>query len=294
MTFAAAALGLLSGWADGELVALGVCIFSMILGSLPKPQAVAPEILKGVTTGVLLAIFYRFAIQPHVATIPQLIASITPFFLIGAFARVGRKTALAGIDANMCFMLASQAVLPALNNDPARILSGAAALMLAAIMVTDSFILLPRDPVSLAADAAREIVSDLRRLSLRTRKLDAGNWRPRALRQILRLMLHLGRAGSLRETAPQGMLAVLNLGCAIVAIQSLSGRARLSTSTGQTLEEALGLLADFALDPGSIASKLIILADRLDDAPAACALQDAAHALQQGAALIQMGRAGKM
>lgn len=294
VTFAAAALGLLSGWADGELVALGVCIFSMVLGSLPKPQAVAPEILKGVTTGVLLAIFYRFAIQPHVATVPQLIASIAPFFLIGAFARVGRKTALAGIDANMCFMLVSQAVLPAVSNDPSRILSGAAALMLAAIMVTGSFILLPRDPVSLAEDAAQEIVSDLRRLSLRTSKLDAVGWRRRALRQILRLMLHLGRASNLRETVPQGMLAALNLGNAIVDIQSLSGRIRLSTSTGQTLEEALGLLADFALDPRSIASKLIILADRLDDTTAACALQDAAHALQQGADLIQMGCAGKI
>jgi uncharacterized membrane protein YccC len=134
-TYAAGALGLLSGRMEGELAALGVCIFSMILGSMPKPQAIAPEMLKGAITGAFLAILYRFLIQPHVATIPQLILSIAPFMLIGAFARVSHKTALPAIDANMCFFLASQAVLPAVQNEPAQIVSGAGALMLAAILV---------------------------------------------------------------------------------------------------------------------------------------------------------------
>ncbi len=292
VTFAAAAIGLLSGWADGELMALGVCIFSMILGSMPKPQVAAPDMMKGVSGGVLLAIFYRFAIQPHVATVPELIASIAPFILIGAFVRAGRRTGLAGIDANMCFMLASQAVLPAELGSPVRIISGAAALMLAALMVTSGFFFLPRDPVPLAADAARQIVSDLRRLALRASTLDGDGWRPRALRQMLRLMLHLGRDGNLRRTTPQGVLAVFSLGNAIIDIQCLSGRA--GTPAGAARDAALGLLADFALEPDSMASELIILANGLDDAAAASALQDAAHALQLGAPLIQWGRTGKM
>lgn len=292
-TFAAGALGLLYGKMEGELAALGVCIFSMILGSMPKPQVIAPEMLKGAMGGAVLAIFYRFTIQPHVATVPQLILSVAPFMLIGAFARVGHKTALPAIDANMCFLLASQAVLPAIPGAPAQILGGAAALILAAILVTGSFILLPRDPVVLASDAAQDIVNDLRRLGFGASRVTVAEWRPRALRQILRLMLHLGRARNLREMAPRGILAALNFGNAIIDIQSLSARPDLSTLSSRTLEHALGLLSDFASAPSDNASKLLTLAGRVDEPVVVTALQDAAYALQQGAALFEMGHAGK-
>ncbi|HJU71370.1 MAG TPA: FUSC family protein [Paucimonas sp.] len=293
VTFAGAALGIGSGWPEGELAALGVCIFSMILGSMPKPQAIAPAMLKGVSAGVVFAIFYRFVVQPHVATVPELVLSVAPFMLIGAFARANRRTTMPALDANMCFLLASQAVLPAVT-DPSRILGGAFALLLAAAMVTGGFILLPRSPASLASDAACRILNDLRRLVLETRMHESGDWQPHALRQILRLMLHLGRADDLRRKAPKGLLATLNLGNAIVDMHALSGRPGTDRASAQALAQALALLADTTQDSRSTADKFTALAEISEDAAIAEVIRDAAHALRQGETLFELGRTGKL
>jgi hypothetical protein len=161
------------------------------------------------------------------------------------------------------------------------------------LLVTGSFILLPRDTVMLASDAARNIINDLRRLSASKNKMAAIEWRPRALRQILRLMLHLSRASNLRESLPQGMLAALNLGNAIVDIHILLEQPDLDSQLSGALEDALILLADFATDPQRTADKLIALADQADNGSVVIALTDAAYALQQGAALIEMVCIGK-
>jgi hypothetical protein len=86
----------------------------------------------GVAAGVLVALAYCFLLQP---TVPRLILSVRPFILVGGLARASSRTAGPALDANMFFMLGSQAVLPAVTNR-AVILNEAAALMLAAGLVT--------------------------------------------------------------------------------------------------------------------------------------------------------------
>ena len=162
------------------------CIFSMVLGSLAQPQAVAPHMLKGVLAGVVAALIYRFGVQPHVQTVPELLVSVAPFLLLGGLARASRRTAIAAIDANMCFLLASQAVLPAVTR-PAAILSEAGALVAAAALVTSSFILLPRRHDRHAARTREDIRRDLERLLANPQARRGASWDQGMTRQIMRL-----------------------------------------------------------------------------------------------------------
>src|SRR5690606_23908205 len=107
---------------------------------------IAPHMLKGVVVGAIAAVLYQLLLLPHVDTTSGLVLSIAPFLLVGGLARAATRTALASIDANMVFLLAGQAVLPAVALDVAGVLHGALAMLAAATVVTVSFMLMPRRP----------------------------------------------------------------------------------------------------------------------------------------------------
>ncbi|MFT4189887.1 MAG: FUSC family protein, partial [Comamonas sp.] len=164
-TLAAAALGLLWPGPEGELAALGVCIFSMVLGSLPMPHLVAPKMLAGICVGVALATAYRFLVQPHASGgwLP-LAATLAPFLIVGGLARASRRTwiALPALDANMCFMLASQAGMPPAG--AAAIVHGSLALALAAGAVTLGALVAQDRPLRHALEARARLRSAWRAL----------------------------------------------------------------------------------------------------------------------------------
>jgi uncharacterized membrane protein YccC len=286
-TFLAALLGYVSGWPMGELAALGVCIFSMVLGSLPMPRAVAPLMLLGVGIGVVTALFYRLAIQPHVTTIPALLLSIAPFILLGGLARASRRTAGPALDANMCFLLASQAVLPPVT-DRVVILNEAAALMLAAGLVCPVVMALPRR-VGRRAEAAMEAIHrDLLRMARQRAPEDPARREASAARQILRLSLHLGQMTGLRMPPRFSLLAVLNLGEAIARLQGLLTRHDLDGATRQVLSEVPAMLRCMREDPAGIAREIEHRARALDDRAAAEVLRDAAAGLRASQALLTL------
>ncbi len=279
-TFAAAATGYASGWPAGELAALGVCIFSMVLGSLAAPRVVAPKLLAGVLAGVLFATFYRFVVQPHVDGTGTLVLSVAPFILLGAFARFSRRTMMPALDANMCFMLGSQAGMPAAG--AAEILNGAVALLLAAALVGFGFWLAPDRSAERSRGFARAIRRDLQRLLDDSRP--TGDWHARSSRRILRLMLDLQRAGRQGE-APAGLLAAANLGHAIVALQAMAAGLPAGTDRRAAIDAALQAMRGFDADPPAAASALERLAADAREPALACVARDAADALRSGAML---------
>ncbi|BDU70045.1 hypothetical protein GETHOR_21460 [Geothrix oryzae] len=210
-------------WTGSPLVvqaAVGVSIFSLVLGSLALPQHIAPKLLTGVVSGLILAVFYRLAVQPTLSSTTGLLLSMVPFLLLGGFVRANPGTAIAGVDTNMCFLLASQAGTTTLASG-AEVIGGAAALAVAAGLVAGTYILMPRRSVRQAEEAVRVIRRDL----LRMVEPDPGDaledWRARGSRQILRLSLHLGRSKDLGERWPKGILAVINLGYAIEGLHEI-------------------------------------------------------------------------
>ncbi len=292
LSFGASALGYRSGLAEAELAAVGVCIFSMVLGSMALPQKIAPSLLKGILVGVAVATCYRFLIQPHVATLPQLLLSIAPFILIGGLARASRRFALPALDANMGFLLASQAVLPAVG-DPRAIWGQSLALAGVALLVAGSFIWLPRDPTQQAAQAADTVRRDLRRLITRRLDLHGGDWQAQTTRQILRLTLHLGRAEEMGARLPSGMLAVLNLGYAIGDLQDVVRHAPAGSATRHAAQQALDLLARGIEIPELSAARLRALAIEVEDAALTDILAAIARTLVEGSALLTFGASSR-
>ena len=218
-SFAALCLAQRAGSPTVGLLALGVCIFVMVLGSMPLPQLIAPTLISGVALGVLAAIFYRLAVQPHLATPAGVILSFLPFVLMGGFFRTHPRFGAAGIDFNMCFLLASQAGMPA-SPDVHRILLDSGALVIAAGLMATLFMLLPHRAPGQVQDAAALIRRDLQRILEGGANPDLEQWRSRSSRQILRLALHLGRARDLGRRWPRGLLAALNLGHALIDLQA--------------------------------------------------------------------------
>jgi len=278
-SFAALALALAVRVPSLGLLALGVCIFVMVLGSMPLPQLIAPTLLCGVGTGVLAALFYRLAVQPAVGSTAGLILSILPFVLVGGFFRTHPRFGAAGIDFSMCFMLASQAGMPA-SHDLARILLDSGALVTAAGLMATLFILLPPRAHRQAADAAALIRRDLQRILENGTAAGQTPWRIRGSRQILRLALHLGRAKDLGRRKPLGLLAALNLGQAMTDLQE------------RGMPEAVAVLLTATLkgqmQPSAAAQALLALAGAEDPEGAGCLIRQLAEALDRAQDLLTL------
>ncbi|WP_332670890.1 FUSC family protein [Aromatoleum sp.] len=280
-SFGAGLVGLAWPWPAVELAALGVCIFVMVLGSLPLPQLVAPKLFAGVVTGVVAATFYRLALQPHIASNAALLLSIAPFVLLGGFGRANPRTGIAAIDANMCFMLASQAGMPAVD-DVGRVLADSAALAVAAGLMAGLFVLLPRRAQRQAFDAAAVIRRDLQRIL----EADAGDrlaWHARASRAILRLTLHLGRAKTLGERWPAGLVATLNLGHALIDLRKHGMPESVRTLLASMLQQKR--------TPRQTVTALDTLAGGIDDAGTRRQLGRLSLALDRAADLLTFGLA---
>jgi uncharacterized membrane protein YccC len=234
------------------LLAMGICIFVMVLGSMPLPQLVAPFLIGGVTLGVMAATLYRLVLQPGIGSPVVLVLSIIPFLVVGGFFRTHPRLGPAGVDFSMCFLLASQAGMPATHDVP-RILMDSGALLVSAGMMAGLFMLLPHRALRQAADAATLIRRDLLRILSEEALPGKAPWRARSSRQILRLALHLGRARGLARRRPQSLLATLNLGYALLDLEE----------EGMPEEVRKILLATLRreLAPRSAARTLVLLAD---------------------------------
>ncbi len=278
-TTASALAGLAVPWHPAELAALGVCIFTMVMTSLPAPRRAALQTLAGVTTGLVFAVFYRFAIQPHVASVPELIASLAPFLLLGGLARVGKRTAIPAIDANMCFLLVSQPVLGA-SGTAADILGGAAAFLAAALVVFGLMRLLPDRVALLAERTRRAIRRDLARLASAAVLAHEGPTRPFQW-QLGRLSLRLIRAAGLPEADGDTLVATRRLGDALAAMRVHEGRPGADAQAIGRAVAALSMTADVAHG----AETLEALARGTEDAEAAMLMRDAGAALAASGAL---------
>lgn len=262
-----------------ELAILGVCIFSMLLGSMVQPQKHAPHMLLGVLAGVLGATFYRFAVQPHVDGMPELILTLLPFLLVGGILRASRRFAVAAIDANMCFLLASQAGMPEAGSG--EIIGSSAALLLGAGLVGTGFLLFPRTAQRALRLATKAILGDIRTLLREPPALARERWLALAGRRILRLIAHTQSI----TTPPAGLLALLNLGQSIIDLHQLGQL----PEHRPIYQEAIVRLADFERQPRATAEFLLHLAQDSRDRWLSVTLQTLAYALldSQGTWLTQ-------
>jgi hypothetical protein len=202
-------------------------------------------------------------------------------------ARASRKTAGPALDANMGFLLASQAVLPAVT-DHAAIFNQAAALLLAALLVCPVVILTPQRPGRRVERIVQAICQDLLRLTTQVAPIDAAELEARSGRQILRLSLHLGQMASLPIPAGWSLLAVLSLGEAITRLEAFAADMEIDDRVRQELAASLLDLRRLREDPAGLAGDLEQRAQRLNDALGTAALLDVATSLRASHQLLTM------
>lgn len=231
----------LSQWHFAELAALGIGIFATVLGAMPEPQKIAPKLLLGVCCGVLLALVYRFTVQPYFTETLGVSLTLLPFILLGGYFRANPRTALPAIDANMCFMLASQAGLGASSSWT--IVSDGLAFIVSALLVNLFLLLIPVRPDKQARYATHSIRRDLLRLLTNQAPLPQQGYY-QSTRQLLRLMLHLTRAGKVGENAPDGLLSTLNLSYLIIQIKTQQQQYSLDSPTYLAIEQTFVCLAN--------------------------------------------------
>ena len=294
-TLVAALLGLLWPGPEGELMALGVCIFSMVLGSLPMPRAVAPKLLTGVAVGVALATAYRLLVQPYADSgLLPLLLTLVPFLIAGGLARASLRPgiALPALDANMCFMLASQAGMPVAGT--AAILHGSLALMLAAALTAMVAWVLPEHPRRHAREAMAALNTGIGRLwASRPPPAGSDDWTAYGARHTLRLAAywsHVDAGGSSSPQTPGGPLAWFNLGLAVQDLQHLAASEATSSPLARAAAQAaLARIQAAVGQPAAAtaaASHLRGLAEDLpqDESAARLLLQDGARILHEIAA----------
>ena len=155
---------------------------------------------------------------------------------MGGFIRNHPRTAAMGIDLLMVFLMGSQYGM-SVSNQAAVIFRETGAIALGSGIGVAVFLLVPRNPRRQARDAVSKIRKDLLRILQREEEADPQVWHARGSRQILRLSLHLGRAGGKH---PEGMVATLNLGRAMIDLHQLGMPSPVGTILSDVLRQETG------------------------------------------------------
>lgn len=291
-TLGAGVLGYLSGGPTGELAALGVCIFSMVLGSMPMPQQIAPKLLLGVTVGACVAAFYRLGVQPGTTEMPWLVLALVPFLLLGGLARASRVSRIPAMDGNMCFLLGSQAgMAPAAN--VAEVFAGSGSLILGAVVVACGFIWIPRRPDRLARQEAALIAADLEALAHQAVHASSRSWpdSPMTARRILRLARHVSYARHVEGRHGVGSpLAALNLGQSIKALGEQLRLGALTEENRVVVVTALDELTRMRADPRGVSAQVRVQAGVVADPAIGNILMDVADAVDDLRGLWRLAR----
>ncbi|MGY6247030.1 FUSC family protein [Bosea thiooxidans] len=274
-----AAYGL--GWPEAELTALGVCIFAMVLGSLPRPRAVAPVMLRGVLVGVFVAVLYRLAVQPWVVNLPLLLVTLAPFVVLGGLARASGRFGAPALDANMCFLLAGQAGAPAAER-ALTVLSGSLALAVAVAIATTAVRLLPDPNRFRHRNARRAIERDLARIAGDTLSETPANVRRRTSRQLMRLALHLGRASAPASPEDGSLVALLETGTVLGRLRAMAKDARVDAGDRIQIAKVLAAAARPSTGVDDAERVALAAAFRVADASLAAELRSFAAAIEEG------------
>lgn len=274
---------LFTGIQEIALAALAISMITMLISTSPVPKKGASLILISVTLGILMAIYYRLFLQPHITNWLELVITIIPFILVGAVARANKKTSVPALDANMCFLLGSQAGA-ATQLAPSYVLLESGALWAGAFIVTILYILAPQNMKRSSEYWKDRILEDIS--ALLTSKSHR-HWHGTAARHILRLIQDLRRA-SLLDNVSVGILDALNLGYTIDKLRAIPVSRQ---TANQEAQQVLTLLANFTVKPAHNATQIEALLPNLTSTEVRILAQDIVASLTNGHAFLQISHA---
>lgn len=258
-----------------ELAATGVCIFSLIVSSLPKPHLHVRHLLVGVAVGSVLAGLYRLSLQPYLQDSVWMVWSLLPFMVLGGIARTHPKTEIPALDGTMCFLFASQFGMPAVSLGA--VVQGSLAFIIGAALIGLSFVLLTRHLEPWARVLLQQLVNEVYGVIKQRPPREVSRWRARMARYALGLWQWMG------AQTPKGLLALINFGYSVIAWHRLTAVGSANEQLGLQIQQEL---MDFDLYPDQCQRVLVQMADRVADRLLINALHDMAAALDEAKPLL--------
>lgn len=204
--FATSAAWLASGEHHGSALIASAAIFMTLFSGQDDPVAATTTALKGSIVGAIAAIVYRLVVQPHVGTLATLLVSLAPFVAAGAWAMARPRTAKAGIDCTLTFLLIAQpAILVGKGIEDAAARAVATLLGLGISILAYRYVL-PASPARRMTALYGRMQADLGAI----RKMGASRGSRRIFRRMLTRSVTIGAlAAAQREVVPPDLLDLL-------------------------------------------------------------------------------------
>jgi len=270
----------ISGWRDGQFMVLGTCIMTTVFSSFENPLVVLRHVMAGSIAGAAAAVLFHTQLLPLAGGTFDVLLLVAPFLLLGGVAMAHRRTALASIDYNMCFLLLGQPAFPMLG-PPDAVYGAAEAVLLgvAAAFVAFRFVF----PISSSRRLRALIaitVDDLEGLARGSSYPTRERWRARIYHRILHLvkLVDALRLSNLRSV--DGGIAALTVGGTILHLQEERAQADLPRTWRRRIDVALGRLATLSRDPRTAATALERAAAHAPSPIESDRLREAASALR--------------
>jgi len=208
MTLAAGLLWLATGWAMGSFLMLGTAIMTTVFSTADNPVQTMRFVVFGQIAGAAGALSCRWLLWPVASGQIELILSMMPFVLLGAFIFAHRRTTRIAFDYNMVMLLLLQPTWP-LTGDFAGSLATAAAVVLGPLVAMMSYrFVFPIDGRRRLQTLISMMVHEIEAMAARP---DASThrpvWRARLYHRVLRLVRWAEKTGNSREDVIDGGFA---------------------------------------------------------------------------------------
>jgi len=251
-----------TGWSYGPFLLLGTSVMLTLFSTFDNPAWMMRYVFAGGVAGALASVICQALLWPLLPGLGVAIALTLPFILVGAALLSHRRTALAGMDYNMVFLLLLHPAWP-VHTTASQLLSMGAAITVAPLIALVgyhfAFPVNAQRRTRLLANAVVREVTRLARHAPAPRR--HARWRARHHHQLLCQMRSVEKSGE--HAALHGTFAAYELGDAIVRMHGLLADPTLSPGTARALRTALRGMSRMAHDPNRIAATLQRIAHRL-------------------------------
>ncbi|MDO9607849.1 MAG: FUSC family protein [Brevundimonas sp.] len=156
-----AGVWLATDWNHGPAMVMSAAIFVTLFSAHDNAQAATAQALRGCVVGAGCGLIYCLWLQPGLHGDLALIAGVTPFLALGAYAMARPATAKAAIDYNMCFLLVAQP-LANMGTTASDSVAQALAIVLGVMAAMLAFLLIaPATPAARLRLLHRTVLDDL-------------------------------------------------------------------------------------------------------------------------------------
>lgn len=277
-----------TGWSHGQFMVLSTCVMTTVFSAFENPVVILRQVLLGSMVGAAAAVIFHLLLLPQAANLSDVLLLALPFLFLGGLATAHRRTAVAAMDYNMCFLLLGQPVLP-FHGTTADTINSAAAVLLGVSTALLAFrFLLPVSASRRLRALIQTTVRELEGLATSRSQPNPRRWRARLHHRILQLVKWVDSVGDPNLAPVDGGLAALTVGTTIMRLKELQSRPGLPLGPARCLRVALGRLGTMSRHPEAAATALDRAATRLETETDM--LREAAAALRMNTAFFAGGR----